>query len=242
MIYNYNVLKLRDWIDKTKINWDQLSINPNSINLLENNLKYINWELLSENTEAKDLIEKNLSKINWKRLSKNPSMLHILEKHESKIDLENLAFNKNPNAEKILRKYNKYWYKYHDTDYIDENNLSSYRLFTPNPIILNVLENNLDRISNISLSKNPNAISLLEKYPNIIDWNSFSSNPNGIELLEKNKDKINWYYFSQNPAIFCYDYEFMKKRCSIIKEEICIKVFHPKNFGKLWDDDDYVYC
>ncbi len=42
---------------------------------------------------------------------------------------------------------------------------------------------------------------------------------------------------SQNQNIFetkyNYDYEYLKSRMSIHFEEICIKVFHPNNEGKL---------
>jgi hypothetical protein len=35
-------------------------------------------------------------------------------------------------------------------------------------------------------------------------------------------------------TIKVYDYAYLKLRMSIHFEEICIKVFHPKNEGKLW--------
>ena len=65
-----------------------------------------------------------------------------------------------------------------------------------------------------------------------------SSNVNAIELLKENLDKVNWYMLSRNPSIFeinyNYNYKYLKSRMSIHFEEICIKVFHPKNEGKLW--------
>jgi len=50
-------MKLLDWININKLDWDILSINPNAIHLLE----------------------QNMDKINWSNLSKNPNALHILE-------------------------------------------------------------------------------------------------------------------------------------------------------------------
>ena len=44
---------LLDWIDKDKLNWTQLSSNPNAI----------------------DLLKENPLKIDWRRLSKNPSII-----------------------------------------------------------------------------------------------------------------------------------------------------------------------
>ena len=65
-----------------------------------------------------------------------------------------------------------------------------------------------------------------------------SLNPNAIELLKDNPNKIDWTFLSSNPSIFeikyNYDYEYLRSRMSIHFEEICIKVFHPKNEGKLW--------
>jgi len=61
-----------------------------------------------------------------------------------------------------------------------------------------------------------------------INWKLLSSNPNAIDLLEKNIDKINWLLFSLNPSIFHNDYEKLKKRCNIYKEELMKKTLHKK--------------
>ena len=92
MIYNYSriiiinliksflikMYKLLDWIDINKINWDYLSENPNSINLLEKNIDKINWIHLSSNPNAIHLLEKNIDKIDWSWLSVNPNAIQIL--------------------------------------------------------------------------------------------------------------------------------------------------------------------
>jgi len=52
-------------------------------------------------------------------------------------------------------------------------------------------------------------------------------NPNAIHLLEQNLDKINWSNLSRNPSIFEYDYEALKKRCNMYKEELIKKALHP---------------
>ena len=51
---NYDTLKLYDWIDKDKIDWDCLSLNPNAIHLLEQNLDKIRWYLLSRDPNIFD--------------------------------------------------------------------------------------------------------------------------------------------------------------------------------------------
>ena len=127
---------------------------------------------------------------------------------------------------------------------------------------IELLENNLDKITDLeALSNNPSAIELLKKNPNKIDWSYLSLNPNAIDLLKSNPDKlywcnlnlnlnaidllidnpdkISWDLLSHNPSIFEIDYEYLKSLMSIHFEEICIKVFHPKNEGKLWSIYEY---
>ena len=44
---------------RAKIDWRELSLNPNAIHLLEQNLNKINWGHLSKNPNAINLLEKN---------------------------------------------------------------------------------------------------------------------------------------------------------------------------------------
>ena len=60
--------KLRSWVDINKIDWIELSENPNAIILLEKNKDKINWRI--------QLISKNINKINWDSLSSNPNAIH----------------------------------------------------------------------------------------------------------------------------------------------------------------------
>ena len=50
--------RLRPWIPVEKLNWSNLSLNPNAIHLLEKYLKNIDWELLSFNPNAIELLKK----------------------------------------------------------------------------------------------------------------------------------------------------------------------------------------
>jgi hypothetical protein len=63
-----------------------------------------------------------------------------------------------------------------------------------------------------------------------------STNPNAIHLLEANQDKI-WMFqrLLTNPAIFELDYEALKERCDIYKEELIQKAFHPSRIQKYLD-------
>jgi uncharacterized protein YlzI (FlbEa/FlbD family) len=62
-------MKLRDWIDIKKLNWDLLSKNPNAIELLKENQDKIDWCNLSLNPNAIELLEENPDKINWNLIS-----------------------------------------------------------------------------------------------------------------------------------------------------------------------------
>jgi choline kinase len=54
--------------------------------------------------------------------------------------------------------------------------------------------------------------------------------------LEKNLHKLNkecWGILSRNPSIFELDYEALKKRCAIYKEELMQKVYHPSKLARI---------
>ena len=68
------MLKLSDWVDFGKINWNGLSLNPNAIELLKENKNKINWTYLSKNPNAIELLKKNKNKINWNYFSRNPNI------------------------------------------------------------------------------------------------------------------------------------------------------------------------
>ena len=110
-----------------------------------------------------------------------------------------------------------------------------------NPNAIHLLEKNIDKINWFYLSLNPNAIHLLEQNVDKIHWHNLSLNPNAIHLLEQNIDKINWCKLSYNPFIFEYDYEEMRNRINIYKEELVSKQFHPRNFDKFvsWGFEEF---
>ena len=57
-------MKLHHLIDINNIDWDYLSINPNAIGLLKDNLDKIDWYWLSQNPNAVELLKENPDKIN----------------------------------------------------------------------------------------------------------------------------------------------------------------------------------
>jgi hypothetical protein len=81
------------------------------------------------------------------------------------------------------------------------------------------------------LSTNPAAIHLLEANPHLINWVMLSDNPAAIHLFEQNLNKINLSIY-KNPSIFTYDYDKMKRRMNIVREELIKKSLHPLNVIK----------
>ena len=69
---------------------------------------------------------------------------------------------------------------------------------------------------------------LLEQNLDKINWVGLSFNSNAIHLLKDNFDKINWYYISINNNIFDYNYDAIKEKISIFKEELIQESLHPK--------------
>ena len=52
------MLKLRDWNDINKIDWVNLSLNPNAIELLKKNQNKIYWLVFSDNPNIFMIIKK----------------------------------------------------------------------------------------------------------------------------------------------------------------------------------------
>ena len=175
-------MHLLPWIDERKLNWKELSANPNAISILELNQEKIDWSRLSSNPNAIHLLKENTDKIDWDRLSGNPNAIPLLEANKDKIDWEQLSTN--PNAMSLLEK---------NKDKIDWDILSE------NPNAISLLEKNPTKIDWHALSLNPNAISLLEENQGEIIWFLLSANPNAIPLLEKHPEKIYWTNLSENP-------------------------------------------
>ena len=95
------MLKLRDWIDINKLDWDGLSLNSNAIELLKENKNKIHWWFLSGNPNSIELLKENKNKISWPCLSQNPNAIELLKENLDKIDWGWLSSN--PNAIELLK-------------------------------------------------------------------------------------------------------------------------------------------
>jgi len=201
----YKNIYLLYWIDINKLNWDNLSENPNAINLLNKNFDKINWNRLSKNInpKIKNLLEKRIeyekelsdeeykklsNKIDWYSLLLNPNIENFkkllrFNKIENKWDV----ISKNSNAINFIKDHIKFERSLNKSEY---DNLKYF-----------------EQINYDKLSENINAKDLLEEryeyekkmdkttYKNLddykkIDWSILSKNQYAIKLLyKKNKDE-----------------------------------------------------
>jgi len=226
-----------------KVNWSSLCSNPNAIHIIEKYIDKISWSSISENINGYNIIEKNIDKIDFTYLTfnKNPNIIPLLEykiknieeninNNIDRLKNSNLLHNMfellsyNENAVKLLRKYN---------DKINWSNLS----LNQSDEAIELLEENIDKINWSNLSKNENlkAIKLLEKNICKIDWYKILQNKSAIELIEKyfhEIPSINKSVLILNPSIFELDYNFIKQRMNIIRQELLIKVLNPNRISK----------
>jgi len=104
------MMKLRDWVNPNKINWDKFSSNPNAIEILKANSNKINWDLLSRNANAIEILEANKEKIDWGLLSRNPSIFtYDYEKmRNSNLELKEEIIAKALHPKRIFRLIEEY--------------------------------------------------------------------------------------------------------------------------------------
>ena len=146
---NKDYKKLGDQID-----WDDLTTNPNAIELLKEYPHKINWEMLSENTAAIDWLKENKNVIDWDILSVNPNAIQLLKENRKKIHWANLC--KNPNAIELLKKNRK---------------KINWRLLCLNENAFELIKERAE----YEMSLTPEEYKEL-KYGNKLDWNQLSEN------------------------------------------------------------------
>jgi hypothetical protein len=178
----------------------------------------VRWNLVDHDHYTSELsIEPD--RVGWLSISRNPSpeAIRLLMRFPDKIKWFYLS--RNPGGIKLLEENERY---------IDWSSLSM------NPNAIHLLERNPDKIDWCWLSSNPNAIHLLEQNLDKVDWKQLSGNPNAIHILERNQDKIYWPLFSVNRGIFEYDYDFLRERISVLRDELLSVTLHPDRIAD-WD-------
>ncbi len=178
----YAIDILKENIDK--IDWNELYDNYNAIYLITDDMKTLTWNeiynkldylcdkyliskkgfintfSLTDNKYVLRLLYENPNEINWINISKNINAINIIDKYIEKIWFSLLCSHENK-IDYILEHFEKY-----DKKEIDKNNdflrwnecyLLSHRIgLSENPLALEYLKNNPDKISYLGLYANPN--------------------------------------------------------------------------------------
>lgn len=210
MSYDSNIpIKMRDWIDTTKLNYSTLSKNPNSFKISRHNLMnlihcnnhqlnnyYINWILLVNDHETLQIIENNInkciSKIIMYKCEYNIKLANLIDKYFS-LD-RRLGHNiyyiyTNPNCINALKKT-----KYDEYFKLDVKQL----VYNSNEEALKILESNIDLLHDgcwmVMLEENSNKkyiAHLIKKYYDNMPMQAkymATLNPYVVDLI---KEKIN---------------------------------------------------
>jgi len=243
ILYDYykimnNYYESYDYLTKNYIDWKQLSSNRYiSINFYSKNIDKINWSELSANPNAISLLKKYKNKIDYNRLLENENAIDMIEQNLDKItDITYLGLNKN--AIHLIDKYFNIIYK-NDKEYkfLNNENIIFCKKFRKKALKysgLFVTDKNINRNKWCNIFNNKNIHILLEKYIKYIDWKSiqyeygikmpllnnkyaypfiikhykkidwnhlsYCECPEIIEILKKNIDKINWFELSSNQS------------------------------------------
>jgi hypothetical protein len=165
-------------IIEKRIHYDKfgyINYNKCTVNFLRNNPQYIDYKILcgeEHGIEFVDELIKNneLDKIDWTELSRNPAAMHILNdpKYYQYIDWHNIIYNENA-AELVknnLHMIEKYWHVIYSQSHL-----------------MDIIEQNLDKIYWNGLTENYNAIHILEKNLDKINFRNLMYNKNGFQLL-----------------------------------------------------------
>ena len=199
---------------------ENLSMNPEIIDILKENPQLICWPTLSNNPAAIDLLKMNLDMIDWYYLSSNPAAIELIQKYPHRVSWGELSRNTNPDAIKMLRKNpaNISW------RYLSENKCpDAIQLLRENPDkidwqslscnsapeAIKLLKENPEKIYWINIMLNPAASEIIneyilsrniKKYPGLMSWSAISKNPATISILEAYPHQIRWYELSLNPG------------------------------------------
>ncbi len=200
---------------KEKINWRGLSININSIHILEKNTEKINWDILNVNINAIDLLKKNMDKIDWKLLCKNINAIEIIKQKLLKDDIgiDWDLFCGNINSVDYLEEIIEYGETY---SYYKKIN---WKILCENPSAISIIKKNLKvgekyptqiKVNLYNMCKNINSNEILNNifeqkniyYKQIMEekyiWCVLSQNIDNIDIIMDNLDKIDWYYLGLN--------------------------------------------
>lgn len=229
--------KLKDWIDKSKLDWSNLTLNDLAFSLLDENKDKIDIWLLGSNPNSYLLI------------------LDCIK--EGRLTIDQINISNHPDLELLHNKFggslNYFWLSnnYHAPNLILENiNNINYSELSGNSSAVDIIKNlDPDKIDFSELSRNRNAIGILNKNIDKIDWDVISANPMAIGILNENLDKINWEMASDNYNIMYIntlwdnldklDWEILSANPGAI--EILLYNFHKISWPNLCENPEAIW-
>jgi hypothetical protein len=152
-----------------------INYNKNAVNFLRNNTQYMKYYTMCGTEHGivfvDELIKNNeLDKIHWTPLSRNPAAMHILNDPKYYTYLDWIYIIENKNAGELVKNnlhmVDNYWSH-----------------ICKQPHLIDIIEQNMDKIHWVGLSENYNAIHILEKNIDKINIEKLCFNKNGFQLL-----------------------------------------------------------
>jgi len=189
--------------------WENISANPDAIDILEKYQKHIHWNNFCRNTSPRaiKILAKNPGKINWRIFSENPAReaVDYMIQNPDKIDWEAFCINSSPKAIEYLM-----------TQYADKIDWYS---FMCNPAreamdIIKTLCQHIDYRSCVGFLQNPAAVEILRA---------------SAKRGECDEFWIIWLYKNPNPDIMSVIRELVREDDIDWKE---IMHYHPKLYRK----------
>jgi hypothetical protein len=203
LIDNYKIFQNENAIHiiEKRINNDDdgmINHNKNAVNFLRNNRQYVDYDKLCDEKHGIEFIDEliknnELKKINWFKLSINPAAMHILNdpKYYQYIDWVGILYN--THAIELVK-----------------NNLhmvNEWDVIFGKCHLIDIIEQNMDKVDWGWLSINYNAIHILEKNVDKINVDELRHNKNGFNLLLKLNHVFNDYnYYYKNIVYEYFDY------------------------------------
>jgi len=222
----YFMIKKKAETNINDLDWVTLTINKNTIKLLEEYPHKIVWSWIDRNEYGIQLIEKYINddiinKLSWRSLSSNKNAINILKRFPHKIYLDELCENENimeiledPNISITIDHLNNYKCsknKYLTEFLIKEENRHhiNWNSFVCNEHddAIELIKNNLDKITprninNLLENKNPKVIEIIEILESLgifINKWTISKNPIAIDFLRARPNYIEWGSIVKNP-------------------------------------------
>jgi hypothetical protein len=193
ILFNLNAIHI---IEKnfTSDPFGDLSQNRNMVNYLRNNRKHMYYPYIccfEYWIEIVDELLKNdkINKIEWGMLSRNPAAMHIINdpKYYKYIDWKSILYNKN--AIEFIKKNM-------------DNVKNHWSHICKQPHLIDIIEQNMDKIDWVSLSENDDAIHILLNNIDKANIDNLRHNKNGFPILLMLGHTFNEYTFYHNNIIY----------------------------------------